>query len=173
MILRPATLDDVDELVAVGRATFTDAFGHLYSPEDLAQFLDSWRSPERIAANIAASDIVVMVAEIDGAIVAYCTAVYGKGFDERPDPKPAKPAILSQLYCTKATTGHGIGAALIEDCLTEARRRRCDAIQLSVWSENYGAQRFYQHYGFEKVADIDFWVGDQRDDEFLYELRLH
>lgn len=172
MILRPASLDDIAELVVVGRQTFTDAFGHLYSPQDLAHFLDNSRSPEQITANIESTDIGVMVAEIDGAIVAYCTTVYGKGFDERPDPKPIKPALLSQLYCTQATTGLSVGAALMDDCLAEARCRGCDAVQLSVWSENFRAQRFYQRYGFEKVADIDFWVGDHRDDEFLYELRL-
>ena len=47
-----------------------------------------------------------------------------------------------------------------------------DAVQLSVFSENYGAQRFYQRYGFAHVADIDFWVGNHRDHEFLYELAL-
>ena len=54
----------------------------------------------------------------------------------------------------------------------EARSWGADAITLSVFSENYGAQRFYQRIGFAHVADIFFWVGSKRDDEFLYELRL-
>jgi len=41
-----------------------------------------------------------------------------------------------------------------------------------VWSENPGAQRFYQRHGFAKIADIDFGVGSHRDDEVLYEKRL-
>ncbi|WP_234024891.1 GNAT family N-acetyltransferase [Tsuneonella amylolytica] len=173
ILLRPATPDDVTELVGVGRQTFIDAFAHLYSESDLAAFLDNWRSPERIAANIAAPDTRVTVATgADGAIVAYCTTVFGKGFDERPEPRPEHPAFLSQLYCLGSETGRGTGAALIEDCLAEARHRGCDAVQLSVWAENYGAQRFYARYGFAKVADIDFWVGDHRDDEFLLELPL-
>ncbi|MEC8178679.1 MAG: GNAT family N-acetyltransferase, partial [Pseudomonadota bacterium] len=65
-----------------------------------------------------------------------------------------------------------IGAALMDWAMAEARERGHDAVQLSVWSENFGAQRFYQRYGFAKIADIDFWVGNHRDDEFLYELRL-
>lgn len=172
MNLRQATHADVPELVAVGRTTFTDAFGHMYAASDLAGFLDTWRSPQGIAANIADPAISVMIAEDYGAIVAYCTTLFGKGFDERPEPKPMNPALLSQLYCTQATVGRGIGAALLEDCLAQARMRGCDAVQLSVWSGNDRAQRFYQRYGFAKVADIDFWVGNHRDDEFLYELRL-
>ena len=65
-------------------------------------------------------------------------------------------------------SGGGIGAALMDWALAEARTFGADEIQLSVWSGNEGAQRFYQRYGFEKVADIDFWVGQQRDDEFLF-----
>lgn len=172
MDLRPATSHDIEELVAVGRQTFVDAFGHLYSAQDLTAFLDDWRSPQRIAANIADPDTRVAVAEEHGTIVAYCTTVFGKGFAERPDPKPARPAFLSQLYCTQATTGRGVGAALMADSVTESRRRGCDAVQLSVWSENFGAQRFYARHGFIKVADIDFWVGDHRDDEFLLEKPL-
>ena len=47
-----------------------------------------------------------------------------------------------------------------------------DAVLLSVYAENYGAQRFYQRYGFAKIADITFQVGEQLDAEFLYELKL-
>jgi diamine N-acetyltransferase len=172
MQLRPATIADVPELAAVGRATFTDAFGHLYSPADLASFLAQWRSPERIAANIGDPATGVTVVEDGGEILAYCTTVYGKGFDERPDPKPVRPAYLAQLYCTQAATGRGIGAALMDDVVAEAQRRGCDAIQLSVFSGNQGAQRFYARYGFAKVADIHFQVGEQLDAEYLFEKQL-
>jgi ribosomal protein S18 acetylase RimI-like enzyme len=69
-------------------------------------------------------------------------------------------------------TGRGTGAALMDWALAEARARGCDAVQLSVWSENRAAQRFYARYGFAKIADIGFMVGSHRDEEFLLELRL-
>ena len=56
--------------------------------------------------------------------------------------------------------------------LTEARSRGADEIQLSVWSGNDGAQRFYARYGFVHVADVTFRVGSQLDDEFLLSLKL-
>jgi len=36
-----------------------------------------------------------------------------------------------------------------------------------VWSENFGAQRFYARYGFEKVGTYEFPVGQTRDLEFI------
>ena len=172
MILRPISMADLDALIALSRRAFTDAFGYLYKGEDLAAFLDTHRAPGRFAAMIEDPDAMVLVADENGALAGYCTVQFGKGFDERPAPRPVRPCMLGQLYCSGDATGKGIGAAMLERAIAEARARGCDAMQLSVYSENFGAQRFYQRYGFRHVADIDFWVGNHRDDEFLYELAL-
>ena len=172
MILRNADLADVPALVALSRTSFTDAFGHLYHPNDLAAFLEAHRAPEKFAADIDSSAIEVTVAEENGELLGYSILYLSARFDERPGPRPAFPATLGQLYCARATAGRGIGTALLERALEQSRAAGCDAVQLSVYSENFGAQRLYQRYGFEKVADIEFWVGNHRDDEFLYEVRL-
>ena len=75
---------------------------------------------------------------------------------------------LKQLYTDPELTGHGIGASLIDWAMAEARARGADEMQLSVWSGNHGAQKFYARYGFAKVADITFLVGEQVDEEFLF-----
>jgi len=75
---------------------------------------------------------------------------------------------LKQLYTAPDKTGSGIGAALMEWAEAQARQFGADEIQLSVWSGNHGAQRFYARHGFAKVADTEFWVGSQRDEEFLF-----
>jgi ribosomal protein S18 acetylase RimI-like enzyme len=172
VILRPATPADAEALARLARDSFTGAFGHLYPPEDLQTFLREHRSAERYRADLADPAKRVQVAEVDGALAAYCLIVLGQGFAERPDPKPRKPVFLSQLYCLPAMTGRGLGAALLHWAIAEARQWGADAVQLSVFSENPGAQRFYQQRGFRHVADIAFWVGNQRDAEFLYELAL-
>ncbi|WP_338028104.1 GNAT family N-acetyltransferase [Croceibacterium selenioxidans] len=171
-LLRPATGDDAEALAKLGRESFIAAFGHLYRPEDLESFLQEYRTPEAFRAHLADPPTLIQVAEIDGRLAAYSLIVRGHLMGGRPDPQPGKPVYLSQLYCAGDMTGHGLGAALIEWAIAAARDWGADALQLSVFSENFGAQRFYQRYGFAKVADIDFWVGNQRDDEFLYELQL-
>ena len=172
MKLRPATLADAPALAELGRDSFVAAFGHLYGPEDLAQFLADYRTPEKFREHLADPPTLIEVAEVDGRLAAYCLIVRGQHFDEQDEPRPARPVFISQLYCAPDMTGHGLGAALIEWAIAEGRGWKADAMQLSVFSENFGAQRFYHRYGFAKVADIDFWVGHHRDHEFLYELKL-
>jgi ribosomal protein S18 acetylase RimI-like enzyme len=170
MILRPALPQDAEALAALARESFVAAFGHLYEPQDLAAFFAADRSAERYSAHLADPDTRIQVAEEDGMLLAYSLIVLGQHCDGRPEPRPARPVYLSQLYCGPGATGNGLGAALLDWAIGEARRWGADAVQLSVYSDNLGAQRFYRRQGFERVADIDFWVGNQRDHEFLYEL---
>lgn len=39
--IRRAGVEDAEALVALSKETFTETFGHLYAPEDLASFLES------------------------------------------------------------------------------------------------------------------------------------
>ena len=107
---RPQTIADVAALVSFSRQSFTRAFGHLYAPEDLAAFLDEYRSPARFTGMIADAGKVLTVAEQAGQVVGYSTLEFGAQFDARPDPQPLSPCILGQLYCEP---GQGIGGALL------------------------------------------------------------
>lgn len=170
MILRPANPDDAPQLAQLGRTSFCAAFEHLYSPQDLAAFLDEVYSEETVAGEIAAEKYRHALVEDEGQLTGYCKMIYPSGYAGHSDAK--NPIALGQLYTAAGQTGKGIGAGLMDWALSYARELGCDAVQLSVWAENYGAQRFYERYGFAKIADITFTVGEQIDEEFLYELRL-
>lgn len=172
MILRPATPADAPALATFALHAFNAAFAHLYRPEDLAAFIRDWRTPEVYLQKIADPATRVQLAEIDGQLAAYCIVQRGVVLDDQPKPHPLRPVFLNQLYCAGGMSGRGLGAALMDWAISQAREWQADAMSLSVYSENFGAQRFYQRYGFVKVADTDFWVGQQRDAEFLLELRL-
>ncbi len=172
MILRPATQADAPTLAELGRDSFCAAFGHLYRAADLATFLEEVYSERVVAGEIADPRMTHCLAadRTGGPLTGYVKLRYPSWYAEHSDA--ANPIALGQLYCHPQRTGEGIGAALMDWALTEARARGCDAVQLSVWAGNQGAQRFYARYGFAHIADIDFMVGDHRDDELLYELRL-
>jgi ribosomal protein S18 acetylase RimI-like enzyme len=172
MILRSASLQDAEPLARLGRESFCHAFEHLYRPEDLNTFLEDAYSVEAVAREIADPGIRHQLTEDapGSGLSAFIKVRLDSPYAEHSDAK--KPLCLEQLYTDPARTGEGLGAALMDWCLDLARKRSCDAVQLSVYSENFGAQRFYARYGFGKIADIGFWVGEQRDHEFLYELRL-
>lgn len=170
MILRQATPADIPALSALGRDSFVEKFGHMYRPQDLAAFLEETHSEAAVAAELAHAERRYRLAEIDGALAGYCKLAIPSTLAEFGSA--ARPIEIKQLYTAPGLTGRGLGAALMDWALAEARAYRADAIQLSVWSGNDGAQRFYARYGFAKAADIEFAVGEQIDHEYLFVLRL-
>ena len=95
------------------------------------------------------------VSEIPGLEVAGRVAALGDGE-------------LKRLYLLATAQGGGIGARLFEQALDWLERDGPRTLWISVWSENYGAQRFYARYGFEHVGEYEFIVGQQHDREFMF-----
>lgn len=166
IILRPATPTDIPALSRLGIDSFVAKFGHMYTAQDLETFLDEVHSPEALALELADPTRLYRLAERDGQLLAYAKLGLTCGF---PDHARGRKAMeLKQLYTAPDATGLGLGTALMDWAMAEMAARGADEVQLSVWSGNDGAQRFYARYGFEKVADITFSVGEQLDEEFLF-----
>ncbi|PLK27925.1 GNAT family N-acetyltransferase [Novosphingobium sp. TH158] len=166
MILRPAGSADAPALARLGRDSFVAKFGDMYRPQDLSTFLEEAYSEAAIAAELANPQRLYHLAERDGALVGYCKLGLVCGFPEHARGKHVLE--LKQLYTAPGQTGGGIGKALMDWAMAEFAARGADEVQLSVWSGNEGAQRFYARYGFAKVADVTFRVGEQLDEEFLF-----
>lgn len=167
---RPADPEDAPALSELGRTSFIDAFGHLYSADNLNRFLEQAYSRPAIEAELANPLRLFRIAEQGGQMVGYCKI----GFDVTLDHVAGERCVmeLKQLYLRGGETGSGMGAALMAWALAEARARGFDDVILSVWSGNHRAQRFYARHGFEKIGDTIFMVGDHRDEEYLMGLRL-
>ncbi len=166
IVLRAAGSGDIPALARLAEDSFVAKFGHLYQPEDLSAFLEATYSPAAIAGELANPDRLYRLAERDGALIGYCKLGLTCGWPEHA--RGQRVIELKQLYTAPRTTGQGIGTMLMEWVFEEVSARGTDEVQLSVFSKNLGAQRFYRRHGFDKVADIFFWVGQHRDDEFLF-----
>lgn len=169
-ILRQPTPEDAAALAEIGRKTFVDTFAHLYSPENLELFVSTTYTHETAADDIANPDRLLRVVERDGKFIAYCKLGLTYGFEH--DVGNRKVMELKQLYLLAEAQGTGIAQELMAWMREEAQARGFDAVALTVWSENYKAQRFYEKHGFAKWADTYFMVGNHRDDEYIYGLDL-
>jgi ribosomal protein S18 acetylase RimI-like enzyme len=164
---RDAEAADAHALAAFAEATFTDTFGHLYPPEDLAAFVEAkYRAPV-IGAEIADPATRYRLALRDGAIVGYC-----KMGDVDMDVDASDALELHRLYVNASTKGTGVAQALIYDALAWARGKGAKVMFLSVWENNARAQAFYRRYGFEHIGEHRFMVGRVADRDFIWRLAL-
>ena len=153
-------------VAALGADIFVEAFGALYTPDDLHLFLSRVYAPKAIAAELRDPKLRYHIAERDGKMVGLCKIGYGVTLEHDPGDKSIVE--LKQLYVFASQHGSGIGQMLMDWAIDEAQAAGADAMLLSVYSGNPRAQRFYRRNGFSKVADTYFMVGNQRDAEYLY-----
>ena len=60
---------------------------------------------------------------------------------------------IKRLYILVRAHNGGWGAKLMQTAMDWLLRDGPRTLWVGVWSENLGAQRFYQRYGFGKVGD--------------------
>jgi diamine N-acetyltransferase len=166
IVIRTPERDEAAAVASLGRETFTESFGHLYSEADLALFIEHVYTQRAVAAEMANPSLRYQIAEAEGQMLGMCKVGIGVTLDY--DPGDRKIVELKQLYLRGSSHGSGAGQALMDWALQQARIEGADEMILSVYSDNPRAQRFYARNGFSKIADTFFMVGNQRDHEYLY-----
>lgn len=61
---------------------------------------------------------------------------------------PGPVALLDELYVEPEQRGRGVGSAVVEHVITEARSREAVLIEVNVDEGDDGARRFYERHGF-------------------------
>ena len=74
---------------------------------------------------------------------------------------------VRQLYVLATHQNQRLGAKLLDTALGWLSEQKYSPLYIGVWSQNRGAQRFYERYGFRKVGEYGFPVGKTVDHEFI------
>lgn len=167
--LRRATENYAQLLAALGAATFTETFGHLYTQADLRTFLAESHSIDAWKRTLADSARATWLAELqDGTAIAFITV----GPCKLPvENREAMAGEIQRLYVLKEFQNLRLGARLMDVGLEWLQEQGRTPLYIGVWSENLGAQRFYGRYGFEKIGEYGFPVGETVDLEFILKRR--
>jgi diamine N-acetyltransferase len=164
MNIRTAGLTDAKILAELGARTFADSFAADNTPDDMAAYLAKSFSPEKQSAEMAEPGTVFLIAEEDGQPVGYIRLREGNVPECIGGLHPIE---IVRLYAIKEMIGHGVGAALMKASIQEAKNRGSDVIWLDVWEKNPRAIAFYQKWGFEKVGEQGFQLGDDLQHDWL------
>ena len=127
MTTRPATLDDLDAIMALERASFpTDAWSDAMMREELAS-PHGW----------------YVVVEEAGRLIGYAGLRAARG---------APDADIQTIAIAAASRARGRGRALLTALLEEAARRQVRDVFLEVRADNPVAQSLYASEGFVEVG---------------------
>ncbi|MBC7878294.1 MAG: GNAT family N-acetyltransferase [Anaerolineales bacterium] len=169
MNIRYANKDDSLLLAELGRKTFYDSFIEHNTPEDMAKYLSGHYSPEIQMSEINDPDTIFLIAEINGIPVGYAKL---RGQSRANGIAGTNPLELQRIYTLQEYIGKGVGPGLMRESIREAKERGFNSLWLGVWEKNERAIKFYEKWGFKKVGDQIFMLGEDPQTDFTMELSL-
>ena len=161
---RRATPVDATALSALGAATFTETFGHLYPSEDLRIFLEDSHSVDAWSRTLTGVDRAIWIAALGDAPIGFISVGTCKLPIDNREPTAGE---IQMLYLLAEHHNLRLGSRLMELGVEWLKAQNRTPLYVGVWSENFGAQRFYDRYGFKKVGEYGFQVGSTVDREFI------
>jgi len=167
--LATPTAADAAALTATATESFLETFAHLYVQADIDSFVATTFGPAGLPAQIGDPRYDIRIHRDAGRITGFAKL----GPLDLPVADPPEGSVeLKQLYVLKPWQGVGVAAALMDWAMAEARARDAPAVYLSVYSDNIRAQRFYTRYGFREIGRNPYRVGNQIDDDRVWECRF-
>ncbi|WP_337187856.1 GNAT family N-acetyltransferase [Phenylobacterium sp.] len=163
-VIRRAGEADAAVLAELGARTFRETFAHLYPPDDLAAFLAEAYDLERTRLDLVDPARAAWIVERDRQAIGYAQA--GPCGLPHPAVTPACGE-LKRIYFLKGAQGGGLGGRLFTEAMGWLQSAGPRTVWIGVWSENFGARRFYERHGFRKVGEYGFHVGATVDLEFI------
>ena len=148
-----------------GATTFRDTFERENTSQDMERYLAEAFTPDQQAAEIADSAGAVLLAEHIGEsgdveLVGYAHLV--------PGDAPGRPCgglphwNFKRLYVARAWHGRRVAQGLMDAAIDAARARGAQTLWLGVWERNPRAVAFYARYGFARVGEHTFVLGETR-----------
>ncbi len=137
--IRPAGRDDAD---AIGRLL------HAFNREFDEPAPPPAALAKRVRELLDGGDTLILLAG-DGpeglAVLRFRAAIWSAGLE----------SYLAELYVTPAWRGQGLGRALMEAALHEARNRGADTMDIGVDEPDLAARRLYESLGFTNRSGGD------------------
>lgn len=147
MIIRKATLKDIESIQSIAKTTWAVTYNFL-SKEQIEYMLD-WMYSTKSLQQQMQNGHQFFVAELAEIIIGFASV-------NKEDENICK---LNKLYVLPTTQKTGAGKALLQSVTAYAKDFKSKELQLQV-NRNNNAKDFYLKQGFEILYEADFEIGN-------------
>lgn len=164
IIIRPVNLNDAVTIADLSRKTFYETFAQYNTKENMDKFMNEQFTREGLIKEVEESNGYFFMAWDDEKPVGYVKMHDGNRYNAFGNKSSVE---IVRIYADQSVIGKGVGSAMMQFCLDEAKRMNRTIIWLGVWEKNDRAIAFYEKWGFKKFGKHDFWLGDDRQTDWL------
>ncbi|MEL6916096.1 MAG: GNAT family N-acetyltransferase [Bacteroidota bacterium] len=159
----------LEQLVQISRRTFIDAFEKDNNPDDFSSYVKQAFTKDKIGADLDNANVTFYFVYADDRLAGYFKLNEN---DSQTEIKKKETIELERIYVLKEFQGKKLGTAMLQEAKRIGLKRGKTFLWLGVWEENVGAIRFYQKHGFKKFGTHPYYVGKDKQTDWLMRLDL-
>ena len=167
LVYRKCTLSDLEELRSISIATFIHAFAKDNKPEDFENYLDDAFSSTAMHEQLTNPNSTFYFVYLKQELVGYFKLNIGEAQNEVFQEETME---LERIYVLPEHIGKGIGERVLQHICEMAKLKKTTFLWLGVWERNEAAIRFYERHGFEKFSTHPYYVGKDKQTDWLMKL---
>ncbi|MDH3795232.1 MAG: GNAT family N-acetyltransferase [Flavobacteriaceae bacterium] len=168
-MLKTCASEDLPILLKLSRQTFIDAFAAANDPDDFKVYLNEAFSEARLKAELSNPYSFFYITYVDEEVVGYIKLNYQ---DAQTDIKSMDGAELERIYVLQKYQNQNLGQWMLEQAIDLVKAKGKQYLWLGVWEENPKAIRFYERHGFEKFGRHPYYIGSDKQIDWLMKLDL-
>ena len=164
MEYRKCGAEDLSALRRISCETFTAAFAHLNTPEDMAAHVNGAFAEEKLKRELECPDSSFWFLTADGQLAGYMKLNESAAQTDIHDPMSLE---IERIYVSGDYQSRGWGGGQIEKAVGLARDAGKKYVWLGVWEHNARAISFYKRHGFEPFGTHPFYLGNDAQTDIL------
>ena len=164
LVFRKCKIEDLNSLVEISKITFITAFEADNDPTDFNTYIEEAFSPRRIEKELLNPDSAFYFVYKENNLVGYLKLNSGDAQTEQLDLEGME---LERIYVLHEYQGQQIGRQMLDKTILLARKEQVEFLWLGVWEENKKAIRFYERYGFIKFGTHPYYIGTDKQTDWL------
>ena len=166
---KKCTLVDLDTLVEISRSTFITSFEKVNNPNDFKTYITSAFSKEKIKSELLNLNSTFNFVYLDDKLVGYFKLNEKDAQNEQFENASIE---LERIYVKVAFQGRGIGKEMLFKVIEIAKSKDVVFLWLGVWEHNDAAIRFYERYDFKKFSTHPYYLGNDKQTDWILKFDL-
>jgi len=161
-------LKDLDALVEISRNTFIDAFEKDIDPEDFHSYINEAFDSASFQEQLKNPNSIFYFVFMDSELVGYFKLNWNSAQTEQFDDCIE----LERIYIIRHHQNKGFGNSILQYIITLVRLKGFKSLWLGVWQKNESAVRFYERHGFIKFGTHPYFIGKDKQTDWLMKLNF-
>jgi ribosomal protein S18 acetylase RimI-like enzyme len=170
IIIRKATISDLEIIQQISKQTFTETFAAVNTPENMENYVRENFNSVQVASEINNRESAFYLASLENEIIGYMKLNFG---DAQTEKQKENNLEIHRIYVLQAFHGKKMGQLLLDEAIKIAQQTGIEYIWLGVWEENQRALQFYSKNGFVEFDKHIFTLGNDIQTDLLMRLETN